>query len=256
MIEVRNLSFRYKKNTPMILDSLTMDLKEGEIGVVLGKNGSGKSTLFKNILGICKPDSGELSFNGQNLLRLSGKERAKLVAYVPQQIQFGELTVYDSILLGRVSYFDRVVTQADRDVVNQLLHEMHLENYAWKNVAELSGGERQKVAIARAMAQEPKLLVFDEPTGNLDIANEDLIIREAKQLAKKKKISILTSLHDLNQAYYFGDRFFFMKDGKVKYSGGKECFTEDIIENIFDIRVRICNIEDRKFILGGSYFEE
>lgn len=256
MLNVENLSFRYKRSEPFILNSLQLELEEGEIGVVLGKNGSGKTTLFKNLLGIQKPESGTITFDGQNLMKLSGRERAKLVAYVPQQIQFGELTVFDSILLGRVSYFDRVVTQTDRDVVNQILHEMHLGNYAWKNVGELSGGERQKVAIARAMAQEPKLLVFDEPTGNLDIANEDLIIREAKQLARKKKISILTSLHDLNQAYYFGDRFFFMKDGKVKYSGGKECFTEEIIEDIFDMHVRICDIDDKIFILGGSYFEE
>ena len=109
--------------------------------------------------------------------------------------------------------------------------------------------------IARAMAQEPKLMVFDDPTGNLDIANEQLIIEEAKKLAKEKNISILSSLHDLNQALHFGDRFFFLKDGIVKYTGGKETFTEEVIKDIFDIDVKIVEIDHQKVILGGYHHD-
>jgi iron complex transport system ATP-binding protein len=98
-------------------------------------------------------------------------------------------------------------------------------------------------------------MVFDEPTGNLDIANEHLIIEEAKKLAKEKNISILSSLHDLNQALYFGDRFFFMKDGVVKYTGGKEIFTEEVIRDVFDIDVKIVMIDGQKVILGGYHNE-
>ena len=134
----------------------------------------------------------------------------------------------------------------------RIMAEMHLEDFAGRNVEELSGGERQKVAIARAMAQEPKLMVFDEPTGNLDIANEQLIIDEAKKLAREKNIAIFSSLHDLNQAMYFGDRFYFLKDGVIKYAGGKEIFREDIIQDIFNIQVRIVEIENQKVILGGN----
>ena len=97
-------------------------------------------------------------------------------------------------------------------------------------------------------------MVFDEPTGNLDIANEQLIIQEAKKLAKQKNISILSSLHDLNQALYFGDKFFFLKDGIVKYAGGKEVFTEEAIKEIFDIAVEIVQINNRKLILGGFHY--
>ena len=98
-------------------------------------------------------------------------------------------------------------------------------------------------------------MVFDEPTGNLDIANEQLIVDEAKKLARQKNISILASLHDLNQALYFGDKFFFMKDGVVKYAGGKEIVTEEVIRDIFDITVKIIQINNQKVILGGYYDE-
>jgi iron complex transport system ATP-binding protein len=98
-------------------------------------------------------------------------------------------------------------------------------------------------------------MVFDEPTGNLDIANEQLIIEEAKKLARQKNISILSSLHDLNQALYFGDKFFFLKNGVVKYAGGKEIVTETVIRDIFDIDVRIVEIDNQKVILGGYHNE-
>ena len=98
-------------------------------------------------------------------------------------------------------------------------------------------------------------MIFDEPTGNLDIANEQLIIEEAKKLARQKNISILSSLHDLNQALYFGDKFFFLKEGVVKYSGGKEIVTEEVIKDIFDIDVRIVEIDNQKVILGGYHNE-
>ena len=252
MLSCENLTFRYDRSGLPVLNGASFQLQQGEIGIVLGKNGSGKTTLFKNLLGINKPSGGTIRFDGENLLKLPRRERARRIAYVPQDIQFGALTVFDSILMGRVSYFGLKAGREDYKAVEKILRDMGLESYAQRNVDELSGGERQKIAIARAMAQEPRLMVFDEPTGNLDIANEQLIIEEAKKLAREKNISILSSLHDLNQALYFGDKFFFLKNGVVKYAGGREIVTEAVIKDIYGMDVRIAEIDGRKVILNAE----
>ncbi|MCI7808894.1 ABC transporter ATP-binding protein [bacterium] len=251
MLKVENLRFRYGSHGTPVLRGVDLELEQGQIGILLGKNGSGKTTLFKNILGIHSPGGGSIRFDGEDLLKMPRRERARRIAYVPQDIHFGALSVFDSILMGRISYFGLKAGPEDYEAVEKILREMGLEAFAQRNVEELSGGERQKVAIARAMAQEPKLMVFDEPTGNLDIANEQLIMSEAKKLAREKHIGILSSLHDLNQALFFGDRFFFLKDGVVKYAGGPECINEAVIRDVFDVDVRIAQLDGQKIILGG-----
>ena len=251
MLKVDNLTFRYSKFSRPVLNGASLELQPGEIGILLGKNGSGKTTLFKSILGINKPGSGKILFEGEDLLKMSRKERARRIAYVPQDIHFGALTVFDSIMLGRISYFGLKSGDDDYKAVEKILMDMQLEGFAFRMVDELSGGERQKIAIARAMAQEPKMMVFDEPTGNLDIANEQLIIEEARKLAKEKNIAILSSLHDLNQALAFGDKFFFLKNGVVKYAGGREIITPEVVKDTFDVDVRIREIDGQIVVLNG-----
>ncbi|MBQ3903304.1 MAG: ABC transporter ATP-binding protein, partial [Lachnospiraceae bacterium] len=169
-----------------------------------------------------------------------------------QHIHFGELSVFDSIMLGRISYFGLSAGSEDISAVNRIIDEMGLSSIANRNAEELSGGEKQKVAIARALAQEPKLLIFDEPTGNLDIANEQLIIRESKKLSREKGISILSSLHDLNEALDLGDRFFFLKDGRILFEGGIDVFSQETITKTFDAKVRITEVSGKKVILKGE----
>ena len=248
MLEIKNLSFSYLKKGQETIDDISFNLDTKQIGIVLGKNGSGKSTLFKNILGIVSPKKGEISLNNEDLTKLSKIQRAKRISYVPQEINFGSLSVYDSVLSGRLSHFGFIPSYEDEKKVNEVLEEMNLKHLALKNVNELSGGERQKVAIARALVQEPKLLIFDEPTGNLDIANEQLILKETRKLVQNKDISILISIHDLNLALDFGDKFFFLKDGKLIHEGNKEIFTKEVIKNTFGIDVEIGEINNKKVI--------
>ena len=249
MLNIENLHFSYGGNSD-VLRGADLELSQGEVGILLGKNGSGKTTLFKSLLGLVKPQKGSITFRGENLLKLNRLQRARRIGYVPQDIQFGALTVFDSVLMGRISYFGIRAGKEDYEAVEKLLADMGLLELAHRNVEELSGGERQKIAIARAMAQEPQMMVFDEPTGNLDIANEQLIIREAKKLAKEKNIAILASLHDMNQALALGDKFFFLKDGIVKYAGGREVFTPEVIKDIFDADVELLEKDGRMVIVN------
>ena len=250
MLSIENLSFAYGKRHD-VLNGVNIELGAGEIGILLGKNGSGKTTLFKNVLGILTPKGGSICLEGEDLLSMSRRERARRVAYVPQDIRFGALTVFDSVLMGRVSYFGLGASPRDYEITEKILADMNLLDYADRGVDQLSGGERQKVAIARAIAQEPRLLIFDEPTGNLDIANEQLIIEEARRLAREKNIAILISIHDLNQALSLGDKFFFLKNGVIAHRGGRDSVTEDAILDVFDVNVRILDIENKKIIVGG-----
>ena len=254
MLEIKNLSFGYKNH--LVLNNLSLTLLDNKIGVILGKNGAGKSTLFKNILGILKPNEGSIIIDNINLNTLSRKERAKKISYVPQDISFGELNVFDSVLVGRLSNFNFFSRYEDEQITKKIIKDMSLEKIMNKNVNELSGGEKQKVAIARALVQEANVLIFDEPTGNLDVSNEQLILKEARKIVKEKNVSILISIHDLNLALQYGDYFYFLKDGYIKYHGGKEIFTKEIIKDIFDIEVNIVTIQNQKVILMGGNYEE
>ena len=252
MLEIKGLSFAYETSKP-VLCGVDLSLGDGQVGILLGRNGAGKSTLLKIITGILKPFAGNVLFEGRDLLAMNRRDRASLVAYVPQQIEYGDLTVYQTVLTGRVSHYSVKPSKSDLDVVEKVISEMNLSDVSCRNVQELSGGERQKVAIARALAQEPKVLVFDEPTGNLDIANELLIIREARRIAHSKNITVFSSIHDLNQAMGFGDVFFFMKDGLIKYSGSSEVFSSEVIRDVYGVEAAL--VEDRgdRFV---NYYRE
>ena len=251
MLTVEHLTYRYSRRSAPVLRGVDLTLESGEIGILLGCNGSGKTTLFKNLLGICTPDSGSIRFDGQELTALSRRRRAQYIAYVPQDIRFGELTVFDSVLLGRLSRFGLQAGPADRAAAARVLEDMGLAPLAARSVAELSGGERQKVAIARALAQEPRLLVLDEPTGNLDVSNEHLLMREAKKAAQERHIAVLSSLHDLNQALAFGDRFFFLKDGVIRYAVARDAVTEDMLCDVFGAALRLREVDGTRVVLHG-----
>ena len=240
MLSIENLSFSYSKKTPL-LTNVNLTLDKGDIGIVLGPNGAGKSTLFKNILGFVKPASGTVVVDDKEILSLPPKERAKYIAYVPQSVEMPMLSVYETILTSRIPYYSIGPTKQDREIVFKAIRDFGLEHYMNKMATNLSGGEKQIVAIARAMAQEPKVLIFDEPTSNLDISRELLLQDKIQKIAKERGVTILMAVHDLNLAYDLGDKFFFLKEGNIIAEGGKEAFSE---ENIFKAFNRECHIKE------------
>ena len=239
LLKVENLTFGYSKKQPTIKD-VALSLDKGDVGVVLGPNGAGKSTLFKNILGLLKPQSGLVSIDGKDMINTSPKERAKNIAYVSQSVEMPMLSVYETILTSRIPYYNFAPSKRDREIVFKAIRDFGLEHYMNKMATNLSGGEKQIVAIARAMAQEPKEIIFDEPTSNLDISRELLLQERITKIAKENGVTILMAIHDLNLAYDMGDKFFFLKDGEIIAQGGKEAFNE---ENILKTFNRECNIK-------------
>ena len=247
MLRVENLSFGYSKKNPTI-KNVELSLAKGEVGVVLGPNGAGKSTLFKNILGLLKPQLGSVNVDGKDMINISSKDRAKSIAYVSQNVEMPMLSVYETILTSRIPYYSFAPTKRDREIVFKTIRDFGLEHYMNKMATNLSGGEKQIVAIARAMAQEPKVIIFDEPTSNLDISRELLLQDRITKIAKENEVTILMAVHDLNLAYDMGDKFFFLKDGEVVAQGGKEAFNEENILKTFNRECQIKEIDNQMYI--------
>ena len=235
------------------LNGVSFTVDDGEFVFLVGPSGSGKSTIIKLLTGEVVPTAGRVMVNGFSMSRISERQipyMRRTIGVIFQDFRLiGSKTVYDNLALAMRAV--GASPRALRERIPYVLELVGLEDKEHRYPDELSGGEQQRVAIARALVNNPSTIVADEPTGNLDIANEQRILRHARRLARTRGITVLCTLHDLNQALNFGDRFFFLKDGVVKYAGGKEIFREETIEDIFGLRVRIVEIENQKVILGG-----
>ena len=238
MLEVRDMSFAYEPGRP-VLEGVGFSGAAGEVTAVLGNNGAGKSTLIKCMDRILKPSSGEVLVDGVNLLALSRREHARVAACVPQTPPGGTLTVFDAALLGRRPYISWDATAHDRAVAAAALESLGLASKALRRVDELSGGERQKVAIARALAQEPRLLLLDEPTSSLDPRAQHDVMRTVRTLTRERGVCTVVILHDLGLAARYCDRFLFLKGSKVFAFGGREVMTSDTIEEVYGMHVHI-----------------
>lgn len=241
MVNVRNICFSYGKNTRPILDGVSFDLDNGQCMAILGINGAGKSTLIKCIDRILTPRRGAVMVDGRDVFAMRGSEMAQNIAYVAQNARSVNMTVFDAVLLGRKPYIQWDATEKDQQIVRDIIHKMNLDDYVLRNMQELSGGEAQKVMLARALAQEPRLLLLDEPTSNLDPRNQHEVMRTVREIAWENNICVITVLHDLNLAIRYCDRFLFLKDAKPFAYGGMEVMTPEVIEEVYDMHVHIVN---------------
>lgn len=167
-LKISDLSFKYSSGK-QVLDGVNFQAESGKCTFLLGANGAGKTTLFSNILGLLTPTFGKITLDDADLSSLKPREKAKLLGYVPQNVFFPSGSAFDAVLLGRRPYIRWGVTENDLSVVEKLFKDLSVEDFAMRNVDSLSGGEKQKIAIARALAQEPQVLLFDELTSNLDV---------------------------------------------------------------------------------------
>lgn len=238
MVEVSNISFAYSAESK-VLDRVGFSVKNGECLAILGNNGAGKSTLLKCIDRIHPVKGASVAVDGKDVFAMSKRQMAQHVAYVPQNTAAANMTVFDAVLLGRKPYIKWDATEEDRKIALEIIQRMGLETYVLRNVSELSGGEAQKVMLARALAQQPRLLLLDEPTSNLDPRNQHEVMQIVRKIAQENNICVITVLHDLNLAIRYCDRFLFLKDAAVYACGGSEVMTPENIEAVYEMHVHL-----------------
>lgn len=236
-LKVKDLSFQYGEG--VTLKNISMNIKKGKFIGIIGPNGSGKSTLLKNIYRVLKPHKGVILLNDKNIQEMSYKVSAQKMAVVEQyQNEVFDFTVEEIVRMGRTPYkkIFEMDNKQDEEYVERALRYVGLENYREKNYSELSGGEKQRVILARALCQDTKFLILDEPTNHLDIYYQLQIFN----LVKKLGVTVLSVIHDLNMACLYCDEVYILKDGEI-YSYGKteEVITADMIKEVFKVQSEI-----------------
>jgi len=235
ILQIGSVQFRYPSRP--VLQGVSFQLERGRILGILGVNGAGKSTLIKCLNRILQPQKGTIFLDGKNLLRMKRNEIARHMGYVPQKSGDEPLTVFDTVLLGRKPYIQWSATEKDMKVVEKILHLMGLADFALRPVNQLSGGEAQKVMVARALAQEPEVLLLDEPLSNLDLKNQLEVMGLIRQAVREQKVTAILSVHDLNVALRFADLFLLLKDGQVHTFADKKAITPEVIHEVYGVRV-------------------
>ncbi|MDO5411818.1 MAG: ABC transporter ATP-binding protein [Lachnospiraceae bacterium] len=249
MVSIENITYSYGRTSKNVLEDISFKIEPGECIAVLGNNGAGKSTLLKCIDRICPAGKGTVVVNGKDVFQMNGRQMACHIAYVAQNAAAVNMTVFDTVLLGRRPYIKWDVSEKDQKIVNEILSQMKLEDYALRTVSELSGGEAQKVMLARALAQQPQFLLLDEPTSNLDPRNQHEVLQVVRKIAKEHHICVAIIIHDLNLAVRYCDRFLFLKDSHVYAYGGREVMTSEVIEAVYGMQVQIIQHEQIPIII-------
>ena len=245
--EVRNLSFSYGRER--LLDDLSFSVESGGITAVLGNNGAGKSTLLQCAARILEHTDGAFTLGDTPLHTLPRRELAKRLSYVAQRPSGSDLTVYDTVLLGRRPYIRWDASESDHAVVRTLLQALSLSHLALRRTDTLSGGELQKVALARALAVSPRLLLLDEPTSALDLKNQLEVLSLVRRLAAERDMVVLCVLHDLNLALRYCKRFLLLHRGNLLASVTQAGLTSALLGQVYGVPVRLESLHGRLIVL-------
>jgi len=222
-----------------ILDKVSMTIDEGELVIILGPNGAGKTTLLRTIATVLRPRLGVVLIDGKSIHTLKSHEISKLLAYVPSEHQLmGDIRVFELLLMSRLLRSRRYwECEDDLKVIDRISKDLHIEALGMRRLSELSSGERQRVFIARALVQEPKILLLDEPTSHLDLHYSIEIMNLIKKISRLGLIVIMTT-HDVNIASMYADKIIVIKDGKIRAMGKpEEVLDERLIGEVYKLKV-------------------
>ena len=232
----KDLRFAYHKSE--VLKGLSGQINSGGFYAVIGPNGCGKSTFIKCLNNILHPQKGEIRINNRPIQKYKARQLSQVIGYVEQSSRMlFPLDVYSTVMLGRRPYVGWLPGARDRETVLQVIEDMGLNQKTTTHLNELSGGEQQRVHIARALAQQPSILLLDEPTSSLDLKYQMEVMKILKKISQQG-ITIVAAIHDLNLALRFATHFILMKEGKIIEQGEKEVLTEENIHRLYDTRVR------------------
>ncbi len=231
-IKTNNFNFNYNNN--IIFENLNIEFTPNKIHGILGPNGCGKTTLLKSLIKLLKVDNNSIYLEKFDINKVEREFISKKIAYVEQSSnEIPRIKVYEYITLGRFLFDD--FYDINNPIINKVITLLKIENLKDKFFTELSGGERQKVIIARALAQETKVIILDEPTANLDPLHQFEIMELLKNLVKKENLTIITTLHDINLAYYYCDEIVLIKDKFIKKGKTKELINQQNIKKFFSL---------------------
>lgn len=249
-LEAKAVAFSYPRSKGAVFEGVSLKAYAGTMTAILGNNGAGKSTLL-NLLGhIEAPTAGAVEVGGVDLASLGRREIARHIAYVSQQQRIPHLSVYDEVLLGRKPHVSWSITENDRGVVAAAIERLQLEPFVDRFCDELSGGERQKVYIARALAQETEVLLLDEPTSALDPKNQMEVLQTVREITTQTSLATIMVIHDINLALRFCDSFLLMRDGHVVAQGGIEAVTEETLAQTYDMPLRLIEFDGIKLVVA------
>jgi iron complex transport system ATP-binding protein len=241
LLSLNDVTVRYEART--VLRNVSLDVNAGEVLALIGPNGVGKSTLLRACSGTLKPLAGRVTIDGQDVYRLRVEARAKLMAVVPQAVRLPDLfTVFETVLMGRTSYLGWLGRESDPDraAVQAALERTCTLDLADRPIGELSGGEQQRVLIARALAQTAHVLLLDEPTAHLDLKYQASILSMVCDLAHTENYAVLIALHDLNLAAQYADRVALLSSGTVAAVGTpEEVLTENNLSPAYGLHIAV-----------------
>jgi iron complex transport system ATP-binding protein len=229
-----------------------LDLKGGELLAILGPNGVGKTTLLKCINAIHRPQSGVVLVENRDVLTMRPEEIAADIGYVAQRCETTRLTVFDAVLMGRKPHIRWRVGTTDLKIVESALQQLCLSHLSLRHIDCLSSGELQKVAVARALVQEPKLLLLDEPTSALDMKSQVDILNHLRHVVAEHEIGALMTMHDLNTALRYSDKVLFLKNGRIHFIGCPSEVTPQIVEEVYELPVYIHVVQGHLMVVPAG----